>query len=215
MRKTLKIHHRKPVGPAGRARKIFTMKKSMMGGAQVTADQLGIPAGTVAQNPFSQNAFRTSGPSPAPATSAKPYFQDTAPSAMSTMTEPPSAISALTAPFSSAISGLTTTSSVGGPAPAPMVMGPAASQSNSNSQLTAGDAVYIVRYRKQGGVVQEKEVLVQDPATQTYRRYLIGDTNTPQKCVLSVPYGEIGQHLNTPFASAPECGISLAPMGAV
>jgi hypothetical protein len=121
----------------------------------------------------------------------------------------------LTAPFSSAISGLTTTSSVGGPAPAPMVMGPAASQGNSNSQLTAGDAVYIVRYRKQGGVVQEKEVLVQDPATQTYRRYLIGDTNTPQKCVLSVPYGEIGHHLNTPFASAPECGISLAPMGAM
>jgi hypothetical protein len=204
MRKTLKIHHRKPAGPTGRPRKIFTMKKSMMGGARVTADQLGIPSGAVTQNPFSQNAFRTSGPS-----------GPLAPSAMSTMTEPPSAISALTAPFSSAISGLTTTSSVGGPAPAPMVMGPAASQSNSNSQLTAGDAVYVVRYRKQGGVVQEKEVLVQDPATQTYRRYLIGDTNTPQKCVLSVTYGEIGQHLNTPFASAPECGISLAPMGAV
>jgi hypothetical protein len=141
---------------------------------------------------------------------------------MSTMTEPPSAISALTAPFSSAISGLTTTSSVGGPAPGlapvPMgtgMMGPAASLGNSNSQLTAGDAVYVVRYRKQGGVVQEKEVLVQDPATQTYRRYLIGDTNTPQKCVLSVPYAEIGQHLNTPFASAPECGVSFAPMGAV
>jgi len=204
MRKTLKIHHRKPAGPAGRPRKIFTMKKSMMGGAQVTADQLGIPSGAVTQNPFSQNAFRTSGPS-----------GPLAPSAMSTMTEPPSAFSALTAPFSSAISGLTTTSSVGGPAPAPVVMGPAASQGNSNSQLTAGDAVYIVRYRKQGGVVQEKEVLVQDPATQTYRRYLIGDTNTPQKCVLSVPYAEIGQHLNTPFASAPECGISLAPMGAM
>jgi len=205
MRKTLKIHHRKPAGSTGRPRKIFTMKKSMMGGAQVTADQLGIPAGTVRQNPFSQNAFLTSGPAPAPTTSAEPYFRDTV----------PSAVSALTAPFSSAISGLTTTSSVGGPAPAPMVMGPAASQGNSNSQLTAGDAVYIVRYRKQGGVVQEKEVLVQDPATQTYRRYLIGDTNTPQKCVLSVPYGEIGHHLNTPFASAPECGISLAPMGAM
>lgn len=204
MRKTLKIHHRKPAGPAGRPRKIFTMKKSMMGGAQVTADQLGIPSGAVTQNPFSQNAFRTSGPS-----------GPLAPSAMSTMTEPPSAISALTAPFSSAISGLTTTSSVGGPVPAPVGMGPAASQGNSNSQLTAGDAVYIVRYRKQGGVVQEKEVLVQDPATQTYRRYLIGDTNTPQKCVLSVPYAEIGPHLNTPFASAPECGVSFAPMGAV
>ena len=198
MRKTLKIHHRKPTGSTGRPRKIFTMKKSMMGGAQVTADQLGIPAGTVRQNPFSQNAFLTSGPAPAPTTSAEPYFRDTV----------PSAVSALTAPFSSAISGLTTTSSVGGPAPA-------ASQGNSNSQLTAGDAVYIVRYRKQGGVVQEKEVLVQDPATQTYRRYLIGDTNTPQKCVLSVTYGEIGQHLNTQFASAPECGVSFAPMGSV
>jgi len=195
----------------GRPRKIFTMKKSMMGGAQVTANQLGIPEGAVGQNPFVQNAFRTT----PPATRPEPYFRDSGDSGMA---EPPSAVSALTAPWS-AISGLTTTSSVapgGAPGVAPgLAPGPGASLGNSNSQLTAGDAVYVVRYRKQGGVVQEKEVLVQDPATQTYRRYLIGDTNTPQKCVLSVPYAEIGPHLNTPFASAPECGVSFAPMGAV
>lgn len=80
---------------------------------------------------------------------------------------------------------------------------------------TSSDKTYIVKYKTvNGGTPQEKEVFVQDPSTQTYTRYLFDPNGNPRSCYHTVPYAQVGNHLNGSIQTT-ECDISLKPLGSV
>jgi hypothetical protein len=85
---------------------------------------------------------------------------------------------------------------------------------STSSSTTSSDKTYIVKYKTVNGTPQEKEVFVQDPATQTYTRYLFDQNGNPRSCYHTVPYAQVGNHLNGSIQTT-ECDISLKPLGSV
>ena len=83
-----------------------------------------------------------------------------------------------------------------------------------STSSTNSDKTYIVKYKLINGTPQEKEVFVQDPIKKIYSRHLFNDQGTPRSCYFTVPYDQLGTHLNGSIKTT-ECEIPLTPMGSV
>lgn len=83
-----------------------------------------------------------------------------------------------------------------------------------STSSTNTDKTYIVKYKLRNGTPQEKEVFVQDPIKKIYSRHLFNDQGTPRSCYFTVPYDQLGTHLNGSIKTT-ECEIPLTPMGSV
>ena len=85
---------------------------------------------------------------------------------------------------------------------------------SDSTSSTNTDKTYIVKYKLRNGTPQEKEVFVQDPIKKIYSRHLFNDQGTPRSCYFTVPYDQLGTHLNGSIKTT-ECEIPLTPMGSV
>lgn len=85
---------------------------------------------------------------------------------------------------------------------------------STSANSTSTDKTYIVKYKLINGTPQEKEVFVQDPIKKIYSRHLFDNQGGPKSCYFTVPYDQLGTHLNGSIKTT-ECNIPLTPMGSI